>query len=93
MCEGPLSYYSFQIKAQNLYLEYFLLGHLAFLNDLWFGMASRKDSQTHVLKQDWTACSKYGNHSRPNNRHTWRNLHDYFIRVRNFTLIVNKIFI
>ena len=50
----------------------------------------------HVLKRNWTMCSKFINHSRYNNPHNGgegRRPMDHLITQRIFTLRINMIFI
>ena len=32
---------------------------------------------THEFYKDLTTCSEHGNHSRLNNEHVWKDLHDH----------------
>ena len=37
-------------------------------------------------------CSKYPNYSKLSSQHNWEDLYDHLISMRNFTLIMSKIF-
>ena len=43
---------------------------------VWF---QERIPKWHVLKRDWTTCSKYDNHFRFNNQHVWRGLYDHLM--------------
>ena len=47
------------------------------------------------LKKNWIVCSKYDNHYRLNNEHTWRwgTYMTNLITMEIFTLLMNKMFI
>ena len=44
----------------------------------------------YFLERDWTACSKFDNHSRLNSQHNCRNLYEDLTSTRIFTLLMNR---
>ena len=45
------------------------------------GVAPRTTTERHMLKIDWTMCSKYDNHSKLNNQHNFggEELYNHFM--------------
>ena len=54
---------------QTLIQLVFLLKHLYLSGSGLMWLQEQKIMKRCVFKRDWTACSKYYNHSRLNNRH------------------------
>ena len=44
-----------------------------------------------VFKRDWSTCSKYDSHSRPNSQHNWGDLYDHLMSIRTFTLLISTL--
>ena len=58
------------------------------LSGEWLGVDLRK----HTPKRDWTTCSKYANHPRPNSSQDWRDRYDNLMSTRILTLVMDKTF-
>ena len=62
----------------------------------WFvvrGSSKNKYIQDLCSKEMELCAQNFNHHSRPNNVHIWKNLYDYLMNMRIFTLMMNKIFI
>ena len=55
--------------------------------------SKKQISKRHVFERDWTKCSKYAKHSKFNNQHDLEDMYDHLMSTRNFTLIINNLFI
>ena len=78
-------------QAECGYLLY--MGH-PYLSSFWSGVDLRMGTkETHVLKRDWTMCSKCVNYSGFNSQHKLAGLCCHQRRTIVLTLTMNKIFI
>ena len=60
---------------------------------VWLGVNPTTNTKRHVFKKDWTAHSKFVNHSTGNNQHNREDLYDHLMSMSIFTLIMNETFI
>ena len=62
------------------------------MSGVWLGVDPTTNTKRHVFKKNWTAHSKFVNHSTVNNQHNWEDLYDHLMSMSIFTLIMDKTF-
>ena len=91
ICSAEVDFHQCLRRAGLIWLL-IIIQHL-YLSGVWFHVDLKGTPKVHVFKGNWTMSSKCVNHLRCNCQLNWGILCDYFIRKRDFTLIMNKIFI
>ena len=62
------------------------------LSNIYDMVGANRTPKTHVLKRDWTMCSKIVHHSKRNSQYDRGHMYDHLVTKRNFTLTTSIIF-